>query len=179
MATVTPERLKELLSYDPLTGIWTWRASGPGRRASGVAGCWLHKSGYVQIAVDGRLYLSHRLAWLYMTGAWPEYEVDHIDGVPGHDWWSNLRAATISQNRRNTRGHRDSLTGIRGVYWAAERGVYHAKIYLNGKLKFLGSFKDSSSAELARRSAELEYFGEFSSLHRQAATVSQAPNYAH
>jgi|SRR5262249_13953776 len=88
---VTAERLREVLSYDPETGTFTWRVSGGGRRTSGVAGhhdrAW---KGYVCIAVDGRKYRAQRLAFLYMTGDWPPAQIDHINGDTSDNRWANL-----------------------------------------------------------------------------------------
>lgn len=164
MDKLSAEQLKELLYYDPATGVWTWLKPGPGRKA--LAGCWVHKSGYGQISIQGKIYLTHRLAWLYMTGEWPEHEVDHIDGVPGHDQWVNLRSATIFQNRHNVKGHKDSSTGVKGVSKAANRSTFLARIRCAGVNINLGSFKSLGDAKAARISAELKYHGEFSSLHR-------------
>lgn len=171
---LTAEELRRVLSYEPSSGVWTW-ATDVGRRikAGQTAGCGVHKSGYRQIGVGGRLYLSHRLAWLYMTGVWPDHEVDHIDGVPGNDRWSNLRAATVQQNRRNRRVRSDSSTGVRGVQH--HRGLFRARIFVQGRSLSLGSYKTVDEAQRARNAAENLYFGEFSSLHRGAGSCASAP----
>lgn len=167
MDLVSLDRLKELLSYDPSTGEWVWiKPSKRGMKPGAVAGTKTHKSGYGQVCVDGKLYLTHRLAWFYMTGTWPEHEVDHKDGVPGHDQWDNLRKATVLQNRHNVKGHKDSSTGVKGVSWVAKRGVYLARICHEGAKLFLGTFGSLQEASAARKEAELRYFGKFASLHR-------------
>jgi hypothetical protein len=177
MDRLSAEQLKELLYYDPVTGVWTWlKPIQRGVKPGAVAGCYTHKSGYGQISVGGKLYLTHRLAWLYMTGEWPEHEVDHRDGVPGHDQWDNLRSATVLQNRHNVKVHKDSTTGVRGVSWSKWHGAYLARICCAGKQIFLGSFSTLEGATSARVAGEKQYFGEFSSLHREGDCVSQRPS---
>lgn len=74
---LTSETLKELLHYNPETGIFTW-AKNAGQRAQvgRIAGS-RTPSGYIKISLSRKLYAAHRLAWLYMTGSWPENEIDH------------------------------------------------------------------------------------------------------
>jgi hypothetical protein len=67
---VTPERLKEMLSYDRETGIFVWKAKGRGIRHGKRAGSL--DSGYRYIVVDGAAYLAQRLAWLFVYGEWPK-----------------------------------------------------------------------------------------------------------
>lgn len=98
---LTQARLKELLHYDPETGVWTRLvATSNSIRIGDVAGGVNH--GYVRISVDGRKYSAHRLAFLYQTGAWPSAEVDHWNLDKADNSWGNLRGATRSQNIANT-----------------------------------------------------------------------------
>src|SRR5690606_34614864 len=98
---LTQQRLKELLYYDPETGIFTRLVgrSGPRARAGDVAGSDNGK-GYIRIYVDGRPYKAHRLAWFYMHGEWPE-EIDHRNGERADNRLSNLRPVTRQQNNLN------------------------------------------------------------------------------
>lgn len=98
---LTVVQLKELLHYNPETGVFTWaRSVGQRARIGRVAGSKV-PSGYIKISVSKRVYSAHRLAWLYMTGSWPENEIDHVDNNPSNNAFSNLRAATKSQNAQN------------------------------------------------------------------------------
>ncbi len=92
--TVTQARLKELLEYDPDTGIFRWR-NAPNRRirAGAIAGN-LDTYGNRQIRVDGKSYLAHRLAVLYVTGSWPTTDIGHRDLNNDNNAWGNLRQAT-------------------------------------------------------------------------------------
>lgn len=99
---LSAERLRELLHYDPDTGVFTWRVDKKGGvRAGDVAGC-VMKSGYVSIRVDGVLYLAHRLAWLYAKGVWPINKIDHRSRVRSENRLANLREASDVVNGQNT-----------------------------------------------------------------------------
>jgi hypothetical protein len=77
---LTAERLREVLNYNPGTGVFTWRVQ-TGRRApvGAIAGC-ITWYGYIAIKIDCCRHLAHRLAWFYVTGAWPKDQIDHING---------------------------------------------------------------------------------------------------
>jgi len=111
---LTAERLRQLLHYDPETGVWTWRVSRSPARASDVAGS-VFNDGYRYICIDYRSYGAHRLAWLWMTGLFPPAEIDHINLDRVDNRWNNLRAATQTQNKQNTSTHKGSWTGVKGV----------------------------------------------------------------
>ncbi len=142
---LTQDRLKELLSYDPLTGVFKrvisiTRAGKAGDIAGGA-----RKSGYVSISVEGKLYLAHRLAWLYMYGHWPKQHIDHINGVTGDNRIENLRDVSRSVNMRNLKSAKKSNScGFLGV---AKRGdKFRARISLNRKATYLGTYSTPDQA---------------------------------
>src|ERR1035437_5724966 len=99
--TLTQEKLKELLHYDPETGLFTWKNTRHNAvKIGAIAGYW-RKDGYVGIYVLGHHYLAHRIAWLYMTCEWPEFEIDHENRKYSDNRWKNLREATHLQNMHN------------------------------------------------------------------------------
>lgn len=156
---LTAERLRELLKYDPETGLFTWIAfRGSRAPAGGVAGT-KHHSGYLQVKIDGRLYLSHRLAWLYMTGEWPAHQVDHDERDGGDNAWAGLRGASSSQNSANRAVQSNNKLGIKGVN--VHRGMFRAGIQVDGKYKHLGYFQTVAEASAAYAVAAKKYFGEF------------------
>jgi hypothetical protein len=161
MTELTQEELKRILSYDPETGIWTWRGGRKKVRAGMVAGT-INK-GYRIIRVGGRNYRSCRLAWLYMTGEWPPGIVDHKDRDPGNDRWDNFRLATKSQNGANREAQINNALGVKGVLRDKRRPLrpFRARIKVQGKHIYLGEFPTIEQAKAAYDAAALRYFGDF------------------
>lgn len=121
MTKHTAEQVRSLLSYDPLTGIFTWKVRmSPKAPAGGEAGTTL-EDGYIAIRIEGKGYKAHILAVLIMTGEWPidGVDVDHEDRVRSNNRWKNLRQLTKAENLQNHGGpNKNSTTGIRGVSFA-------------------------------------------------------------
>lgn len=158
--TLRAARLRELFDYDPETGAFVRRVTRSSNARSGdVAGC-LTPYGYLVINIDGKLYMCHRLAWLYMTGGWPsDLDVDHIDGNRANNRWSNLRLATRSQNLSNRQGGKGK-TGVRGVT-LSPKGRYVAKIWVRYRPIHIGTYDTLEEAKRAREAAGHKYHGEF------------------
>ena len=96
-------KLKEAVVYDPETGLFTWAKNVPRHAKAGdAAGGKRHR--YWRISIGNKLYSGHQLAWLYMTGVWPDHMIDHRDGDGCNNRWANLRAATPGQNTMNCKG---------------------------------------------------------------------------
>jgi len=153
---VTEDRIKQVLHYDPETGVFTWRCSRGRAKAGDKAGA-DHHSGYWRIRIDDGLHNAHRLAWLYMTGAWPVADIDHINGDRADNRFANLREATRSQNlvnrdRSENRGIRPTVNGKR---WRAEITVKRKPIHL-------GTFDTKEEASRAFAEASKYHFGAFS-----------------
>lgn len=135
--TLTAERLRELLSYDPETGVFdrrqknAWNARG----SAGAKTC----RGYVILSVDGKRYFAHRLAWLHVYGRWPKQFIDHINGCRGDNRIANLREADCALNLENQRVARsdNQSSGVLGVHWSAYHGKWKAHIRVNGRLRHL------------------------------------------
>jgi len=146
MNKLTATRLRELLKYDPDTGIFTSIIFRVNRRG-GIAGR-SRKDGYVDIGVDGNRYLAHRLAWLYMTDKWPEAEIDHKNGLLNDNRFDNLREATRSINSQNIRkARKDNKLGMLGVSQRGEK--FAAQIEVFGENIYLGLFATPEQAHLA------------------------------
>jgi hypothetical protein len=154
---ITQERLKELLNYDHTTGVWTWRVwrGGSAPRAGEVA---CRKQQHPrQIKIEGRLYLTSRLAFLYMTGRWPETTVDHVNQDCLDDRWSNLREATRQQQNCNKRGWAQS--GFKGV--RRDGNSFMARIGIDGKVIYLGSRPTAEEAHELYCAAAAKLHGKF------------------
>lgn len=151
MTALTHERLKELLHYDPDTGLFTWIA---GRRCGAVAVV-NHNMGYVSLRVDYKLHLAHRLAFLYMTGTLPAMDVDHINGVRSDNRWLNLREVSHTTNMQNMRSATAANTsGFMGV--APRRSKWCAYLKVGGKTKYLGIYSTAEEAHQAYLTAKRE-----------------------
>jgi len=146
--TVSPERLRELLHYNPDTGLFTWRKSKRGVTAGRVAGC-VGRYGYWTLNIDYKRYAAHRVAWLYVYGVWPVECIDHINRLRTDNRISNLREATPAQNRQNLCLSAKNKSGTRGVSFDRINGNWRASISVGGKAKNLGRFASKSDAASA------------------------------
>ncbi len=147
---LTAARLRELLHYDPLTGIFTRLVrTSQNANVGDVAGS-PDDAGYIRISVDGKRYRAHRLAWLYMKGEWPALHIDHEDTDTGNNRWLNLREATRSVNAQNQRRpHSDGASGYLGVTWEARRGRWSVRIWDGEHNRHLGYFDDPKDGHAA------------------------------
>jgi len=154
---ITQERLIELLRYNSCTGDFVRiKQISNAHPCGGKVGS--YSEGYLRISIDGKSYLAHRLAWLYMTGKWPENEIDHININRRDNRWCNLRRATHGQNQQNQKGW--GASGIKGVHWRACDSKWCARIGTNGR-KFLGYFHTKEAAHAAYVEAAKRLHGEF------------------
>jgi len=154
---IDQEYVKNLLNYNPDTGIFTYRYSPQySIKAGDVAGC-LQENGYVGVFIRGRAYRLHRLAFLYMTGEFPPKSVDHINGNRSDNRWSNLRLADNKLNGRNLSMQARNKSGCLGVWWRKDRKCWAAEIRVNGEKIHLGHYKDRNKAIEVRKAANVEY----------------------
>ncbi len=145
---ITQEELKELMLYDPETGKFSWIKSRRGVRSMEAAGC-VTKRGYVNIYINYKKYLAHRLAWLYVHGKWPPEQIDHINGVRSDNRICNLREASGCQNQLNRWVDCRNKSGIKGVCWHKNNQKWQAQTSIDGKEYYLGQFIDIKDAERA------------------------------
>lgn len=143
---LTAQRLRELLNYNPDTGAFTRAVARSNVPAGSLAGC-LNSVGYLVIRIDSRLYLSHRLAWLYMHGGWPEHHIDHINGNTRDNRIANLRDVKNSVNSQNQRSAKQSASNLLGAHKWHDK--WTAGIMLNGKKTHLGVFSTPEEAHAA------------------------------
>ena len=173
---LTLARLKEVLSYDPVTGVFRWLPRpvrpeflrtdrGFNTRCAGkIAGCDNGK-GYLVIEIDAVGYKAHRLAWLYMTGRWPKDQIDHKNRRRSDNRIENLREATVTENDINgARPHR-RVAPYRGLGFNRQNTnkPWNAKIAVNKKRISLGYFATPEEAHAAYCAAAKKHHGEFAS----------------
>ena len=154
---LTQERLKELLSYDPETGVFVWVGPRSNRIKTGAKAGTFHQPGYFRIQIDKKIFLSHRLAWLYMTGAFPPNDIDHINRNKADNRFANLRAVTRSENMHNQGINRVNTSGYKGVSYDQQRKKWRATIELNNVSKHLGIFLTPETASAAYLAAQRIY----------------------
>ena len=153
---LTQTKLKEILYYDPETGLFTWLIlAGKRVKIGDIAGSLCQ--GYLSIMIYGKSYKAHRLAFLYMTGSWPKEQIDHINHVRDDNRWINLREATNQENCKNQSRSKNNTSGVCGVIWHKQHKKWMAYIMTDSKQKHLGLFVDKLEAICARKSAEIKY----------------------
>lgn len=162
----TRARLRAAIHYNPKTGIFTWRRRsdvpiGVSNRDAGRKAGALHHQGYITIGIFGAHVSGHRLAYFYMTGKWPNSQIDHINCVRNDNRWKNIRAATQKQNSGNPKKHGDNTSGYKGVTFHKRIGKWMAQIGHLDKTIFLGYFMNKKTAHAAYVSAANTIYGKY------------------
>jgi hypothetical protein len=174
---LTAERLRNLLHYDPATGVFAWRVSDGHRRIVGAAAGGKNSEGYRKIRIDGRRYPAHRLAWLYEHGKWPDNQVDHRYGNRSDNCLANIRPANSSQNRQNAALSKNNMSGYKGVSFDARSRSrpWLARITHNGRTRHLGYHPTAEAAHAVYCSAAAGLFGEFANFGECRPTDAKKP----
>jgi len=166
--------LRDVLSYDPETGLlhWKWRPREffksdrswkiwntryAGREAFAQVRVKSDTLRYRTGVVMGRTMKAHRVAWTIHTGAWPAGVVEHIDNDGENNRFVNLKGSTQTANMKNARLSRANTSGVCGVVWSKLRSQWMARIRVNYRQIHLGYFGDLADAAAARRAAEAKY----------------------
>ena len=162
----TQKQLRDLLDYNPETGILTWRerplryfsASTEALKA-GACKRWNKRYagttagadmfGYLQVKIFDRNMLAHRIIWVMVHGYWPE-EIDHINGNPSDNRLVNLRHASRTENARNQKRHCTNTSGRTGVHWNRFTQYWVASIRNKDRTLYLGSYDEFQEAVAAR-----------------------------
>lgn len=152
---LTQKRLKELFNYCPDSGDLT-RSKGVRGAKQGVARS-VNACGYIVIRIDYKLYLAHRLAWLYVHGKLPCGEIDHINGTRDDNRIINIREVSHTDNMKNASIKSNNKSGVTGVIWSEKKKRWHSFIHISGKKMHLGSFKNKDGAVKARKDAEVKF----------------------
>ena len=168
----TPAMLRQLLDYDPTTGLLTWRYRTPEalmacglsvpsnldqwntRLAGKVAFTADNGRGYRITTAFGQMLRAHRVAWAMHYDAWPDAMLDHINGDRADNRIANLRLSNFVENGRNARISVANKSGQTGVVWVKRISKWRAKITVNSKRIELGEFDLYRDAVRARKNAE-------------------------
>lgn len=154
---ISQGRLREVLQYDPASGVFTWAATGEAAPGG-------DSDGYRKISIEGRRYFAHRLAWFFTHGEWLD-EIDHEDRNRSNNRLGNLRPATRVQQAGNTGLSSHNSSGFKGVCWDKNRGKWVAYIKIAGRMKNLGRHATKQAAATAYDDAAVAHFGEFACLN--------------
>lgn len=160
MESLNQSQLKELLRYDELTGQFIWLKQQNSRALVGSIAGSICKNGYVVIGINNIGYSAHRLAFLYMIGEIPE-AIDHINGQKSCNIWSNLRMATSSQNRLNSKVMSNNELRVKGVCWVESRKRFKACVTDSAKNRIRKYFKQLTEATKWLEDMRQKHHGEF------------------
>jgi len=154
---LTQSYLKEILHYDPETGIFTRIIDRHYMHKKGAVLGSVTVGGYMAINLDALPRPSHRLAWLYMYGEFPKGQIDHINHDRTDNRIKNLRVVSHKENGRNQKLGSNNTSGVNGVHWDKARKKWKAIIKVNYKNIQLGRFDNFFDAVCARKSADIRY----------------------
>ncbi len=155
MTEITQALVRNLFDYNPVIGDLVRKIDAGARGKAGYVAKSVSGNGYYQVRINGVKQMVHRVIWLWMTGAWPKNEIDHINHNPIDNRWGNFREVTHQENGRNQRMGRNNTSGVNGVSRNGTSWV--ARISVKGKCINLGSFHSVSAAAAARKEAEVVF----------------------
>lgn len=150
--------LKTVLNYDPETGVFIHKTTRSPRAFPGARAGRINTNGHRQITIDGKHYMAHRLAWLWVYGIWPNILIDHINGNRDDNRIFNLRLATHKQNMENQALHCNNSSGFRGVSWHKANKKWVAYVNHNGKRFYLGSYETFDHAAAIVKAERDKFF---------------------
>lgn len=136
MERISYESLIELVSYDPMTGLFINRVNRWKKARAGELSGHRRKNQagveYAHITINGRCYVAHQLAWLYVYGKFHDGQIDHINGIGTDNRISNLRECDQSQNMENLGPRKNNPSGFLGVFFDKTQRKWVASIKKNG-----------------------------------------------
>lgn len=153
---ITAEKLRELLDYNPATGVFTWRVRPAQHVHVGDVAGSPDSDGYRQIRIGGKLYLAHRLAWLHTHSRWPADKIDHENGAHDDNRLSNLRECSNAENGQNRVKNSNNKSGFVGVSFDKPSKKWRAQIMADGRQRTIGYYEDvvdAGDAYLAAKAA--------------------------
>lgn len=122
------------------------------------------KVGYRVLCIGYKDYFEHNLVWFLKTGEWlptKTHEIDHINRIKSDNRPINLRKATRSQNNANMDAHKNSKTGLRGVWFNEQKKKYCAQVTVQKRRYSLGYFVNAQEAAEAASEFRKKQFGDF------------------
>ena len=151
--------LRQLLDYNPETGIFKRKTSKGGFDAGTIVGTKRSKS--INIIIDYTSYKAHRIAWKIFYDQEPPFLIDHIDNNPYNNAILNLREANLNQNLYNSKKSIKNTTGYKGVSFHKLSQKFRATIRINNKAVHLGLYETAEDAYSEYCKAAKKHFGEY------------------
>jgi hypothetical protein len=141
-------RLRDVLDYDPKTGVLSWKTRISARCKMDEPAGSVDLHGYRRIALDGVLYPAHHLAWFLFYGKPAKDEIDFENLNKDDLRIRNLRQASRAENARNIGVYSSNTTGYKGVarFNTPRKLKYRAQITFNNKRIHLGLFDTAEAA---------------------------------
>jgi len=176
--------LHQLLRYDAETGDLIWLPRSPdliidnnkravwNSRYAGLVAGYVRPTmkglAYLHIGIQGAIFKAHRLVWVYVRGEPVPDIIDHIDHDPLNNRIENLRAATMSENRANSFGRKNNISGVKGIQ-INRQGTFMVFVGPGGKgsSNYIGTFDTIDEAKTAYEAAATRLFGEFARVHHR------------
>jgi hypothetical protein len=150
MTELTQDYLKTILDYNQETGVFSWKVRKANRYPVGTIAGSIESKGYIQIGINGKYYMAHRLAWFYVHGEWPIDQIDHINRIKTDNKLSNIRCVSQSENMQNKIS--------RGTYFRKDNKKWQAHIKIpGGKFIRLGHFDSEEKAHQAYVDAKKKF----------------------
>lgn len=152
----TDQEIKRRIRYDQITGKFYWKVTigGRGGKAGEELTGRINKNGYLDVGVNCKRYLLHRVAWFLAHEEWPNH-IDHVDHNRLNNKLENLRSVSNAENMLNKSMSPRNKSGITGVDWYARDNKWRAQIAKNRRRVWLGCFDSLLDAVAARKSAEM------------------------
>jgi len=148
MKNLSHNQIKKIFYYNPDTGEIRKRSGSFGEVAN---------NGYIRFRHKRKSCAAHKIAWIYMTGHWPDSDIDHIDHDRKNNKWTNLRMVSRQDNMRNASLSKANTSGFTGVTWCNQQKQWRAQICVDGKSIKLGRFNEIDEAITARKTANNKY----------------------
>ena len=156
MPKLTKQTLKDALHYNPDTGAFTHRFFSSAPPSAQSAMCRINQSGQMFIKIEGVWYSARRLAWLYMTGVLPHFNLYSVSRDKGNYRWANITDESAHGHRPVQKSHPGNKSGCVGVCYDKKTDRWVASIMKHRVRHHLGRFEDVDDAIAARKAAEAE-----------------------
>lgn len=133
-------RPREMFSTDQAFRTWNTRYAGQ------PCGCLTEQDG-LRITLDGKLWAGHRIIYKMITGLEPTH-IDHKNLKNWDNRFDNLRPANVMTNGWNSPGHKNTISGLKGVCFDKNLKYkpWFATVTKNGKSHYGGHFSTKEAA---------------------------------